>query len=85
MATTDIHKKQTSIYWRLLRNLSDEVKIGLISLLSKSLRKKPAEASDTTDLFLEKFYGKWKGNASADEVISAIYETRSSRDPMSFE
>lgn len=39
MQTTITYKEETATYWNLLKNLNDEVKLRLISLLAESMIK----------------------------------------------
>lgn len=79
----------TSIYWPLLRNISIEEKLHLIVKLSDSVASiisKPKESeTEYTARFIAKYCGSWKGDTSAEEIITAIRNDRSDRDPISFD
>ena len=62
----------TNNYWNILKHLSDDVKIDLITLLSTSLKKKTRKSISASD-----FYGSW-GNGDA-ETEAFVKELRDSR------
>ncbi|MCD8094311.1 MAG: hypothetical protein LUF01_16485 [Bacteroides sp.] len=61
-------------YWDLLKNLSTDMKLKLISKLSDSLIKENKE-SEHEDSF-DKFYGAWKDDKEAEELIDEIRSSR---------
>lgn len=61
-------------YWSLLKHLSKDVKIRLINKLSASLLK-DMEKEDTTSL-ADKFYGAWKDDRTAEDIIEDIRNSR---------
>lgn len=65
----------TNNYWNILKHLSDDIKIDLITLLSNSLRKKthpPVSASD--------FYGCWgDDHIDTDEFVQELRDARKFR------
>lgn len=88
MATTHLDTQEVNTYWRLIKHLSDGVKLRLISLLSQSITPKAMYEEMNKDTktarFLEEFCGAWKGDASADEIITVIEQSRTSKDPLAF-
>lgn len=90
MATSTHYSIETSTYWNLIKNVSDEVKIRLITLLSESLLteavdKSKVHGSDKTDKFLKKFYGSWRDGDSTEDIINKINDRKSSKEPISFD
>lgn len=74
---------ETRLYWEQLKDVSSDVKLHLIALLSQSMTKegKTANLSEKqrTAEFLNEFYGAWNGSETAEEIMSAINENRSIR------
>ncbi len=67
---------QTSVidsYWELLRDLSMDLKLKLISKLSNSILEGKTKDDATTRL-ADRFYGAWKDDKSAEELIEIIHE-----------
>lgn len=62
----------TNNYWNILKHLSDEIKLDLITLLSVSLKKKAQSSVSASE-----FYGSW-GNDGID-CDDFVKEIRSSR------
>ena len=62
----------TNNYWNLLKNLSDDIKIDLITLLSSSLKEKEKKSTSA-----RKFYGIWGNDGMTTEEF--IDEIRFSR------
>lgn len=56
-------------YWATLKDLSNDVKLGLISLLSTSMR-------NTEEDWTESFAGKWQDERSTKEITDDIREAR---------
>lgn len=83
------HFEGPTIYWNLIKDVSDEIKLELITLLSQSLlsRRSKSENSDKvkTKEFLNRFYGAWQGDENADSLIEIIRDGRKSKDPISFD
>ena len=77
MNTTAIlsHSKavDSDTYWNMLKNLSSEIKLELISKLSASLLKK--EALENAH-WVSDFAGKWKDDRSAEEIVADKREAR---------
>ena len=65
----------SNIYWNLLKNLSFDVKLDLISKLSASLIRKD-KAKDTDGAWVAQFVGKWQDARSADEIVADIRDAR---------
>ena len=86
MSTADI--TLTNNYWGMLRNLNDDVKLRLASLLTASVaepRTKTASEKDSlTRAMVNKYAGAWKDDRTSDEIISEIYSSRSSKSVMDF-
>jgi hypothetical protein len=61
-------------YYGLLRNLSKETKLKLIEKLSNSITENTVSENDN---FIDKFYGAFKSDKSAEEIIKEIRESRS--------
>ena len=68
-STTIAPSRLSAPYWSELKDLSNEVKLELISLLSSSMRH-PEE--DWTD----DFAGKWKDDRTTEEIIDDIRAAR---------
>lgn len=66
-------------YWRLVKDLSDDMKIELISRLSDSLLRSRRR---NQELSASRFYGVWKDDdmADADELAKEIKESRQFKD-----
>ena len=56
-------------YWAELKDLSDNVKLELITLLSSSMVHSDGE-------WTESFAGKWQDDRSTDEIIDDIRAAR---------
>ena len=64
-------------YWSELKDLSDNVKLELITLLSSSMtRSEKEEKTDTGKGWTEKFAGKWQDDRTAEEIIEDIRVAR---------
>ncbi|MBQ7414000.1 MAG: hypothetical protein IJV09_01015 [Prevotella sp.] len=59
-STTSI--STTNNYWNMLKHLSDDVKIDLITLLSSSLKEKTKKSIPAS-----RFYGIWGDDGMTDE------------------
>ena len=62
-------------YWSILKNLSSDMKLELISRLSKSLLSKDQSIDDICD---SQFAGEWKDSRSAESIIEDIRNSRTS-------
>lgn len=76
-------------YVNILLGMSKNTKLRIIRLLTDSLIKseivEPADDSkEYTRKMLDKYAGAWSGNESADELMAAIRENSSVREPMQF-
>lgn len=60
-------------YWSELANLSNDVKLELISLLSASIRL------HIDDDWTESFAGKWQDDRTTEEIIDDIHEARNAK------
>lgn len=65
----------STIYWNMLKDLSAEIKLELISKLSASLLTKES-TSEKVD-WTSQFAGEWKDSRSADDIIEDIRSARS--------
>ena len=62
----------TNSYWNILKHLSDDVKIDLITLLSSSLKKKKEKPISASN-----FYGIWGDDGmSTEEFVDEIRSCR---------
>lgn len=59
-------------YYNLLSNLNDNSKIELIAQLSKSILEQKKDKKKS----LEKLFGAWKSNESAEEIIDKLRKSR---------
>lgn len=78
MITTNPYTSETTTYWNIIKDVKDEVKIRLITLLSESLSRS-VERTETIDKnrtneFIEKFYGAWKGSETAEDICLRLKE-----------
>ena len=60
-------------YWSILKNLSSDMKLELISRLSKSLLSKDQSIDDN---WASQFAGEWKDSRSAESIIEDIRNSR---------
>ena len=56
-------------YWYELKDLSNDVKLELISLLSSSMR-------ESEDDWTKEFAGKWQDDRTTDEILDDIHSAR---------
>ena len=77
MMTTTEPRNSVSSYWNIVKHLSPDAKIDLITLLSQSLK-----SSTTKTISAKKYYGMWGDDGMTDEeFIEEIKSMRSfSRD-----
>lgn len=86
MQNLNTYTEDIPISWPLIKNVSNEEKLRLITLLSQSLSQKTKRSDKVaTRQFLDKYCGAWKGEASAEEIIDAIRTDRISKDPIAFD
>lgn len=62
-------------YWSILKNLNSDMKLELISRLSKSLLNKDQAVGDN---WASQFAGEWKDSRSAESIIEDIRSSRTS-------
>lgn len=62
-------------YWSILKNLSSDMKLELISRLSNSLLSKDQSIDDD---WVFQFAGEWKDSRSAESIIEDIRNSRTS-------
>lgn len=63
-----------NIYWNMLKDLSMDIKLDLISRLSNSLRNKDQVVQDVH--WTADFAGRWSDCRSAEEIIDDIRKAR---------
>ena len=76
-------------YWHTLRSMSKSDRLSLVVKLTNSIledEKKEEKGTDDdyTEKMLDRFYGKWAGNETADEIMKTIKEFSTSREPLKF-
>lgn len=71
-ATSPISAK----YWSELKDLSDSVKLELISLLSNSMVHTEKKHPQPQKGWASRFAGTWKDSRSAEEIINDIRTNR---------
>ena len=85
MSSADI--TMTNNYWNMLRNLNDEVKLRLASMLTASVvehrDKSVSEKVSITEAMVKK-YAAWEDDRTSDEIISDVYASRSSKPVIDF-
>ena len=83
------YNDETFIYWNLIKNVSKEVKLRLITLLSQSLTNDSEKPKKTdkkaTEDFIAKYCGAWTGDATAEDIIDIIQRGKTCKDPISFD
>ncbi len=72
MTTTENARHSADVYWNVVKHLSPEVKIDLITMLSQSLK-----ASTPHRVSAKKYYGIWGDDNMTDEEF--IKELKSLR------
>ena len=90
MATsiTNNENHTISLYWNALRSMSKNIRLALaVKLTNSVLEDEREEMSDEeyTEEMLNRFFGKWEGDETADEIMAIIKENSTSREPISFE
>ncbi len=73
MDTVDFNNNLVKAYLALLENASTENKLELISRLSESIRHSLRDKRN-----IDRFYGAWKSDESAEEIIEQIQTSRTS-------
>ncbi|MEP7145503.1 MAG: hypothetical protein ABI792_00695 [bacterium] len=71
MGKTNSYSKLIDAYFSLIENLSEENKLKLIEKLSSSTK---LVTNGTKSM--KSFYGIWKSEKSAEDIISEIYSAR---------
>lgn len=72
MKTPDLNINLLDSYLGLIKNLSHDSKLELISKLSSSLKSKSVKKEKT----LKQLFGGFKSDKKAEEIISEIRESR---------
>lgn len=62
-------------YWSELKNLSNSVKLELITLLSNSVANSVSEPSIDKG-WTKSFAGRWQDDRTAEEIIEDIHASR---------
>lgn len=70
---SNTNKIMVDDYYGLLRNLSKETKLKLIEKLSNSITENTVSENDN---LVDKFFGAFKSDKSAEEIIKEIRESR---------
>ena len=70
---SNANKIMVDDYYGLLRNLSKETKIKLIAKLSNSIIEDNTSENENV---VDNFFGAFKSNKSAEEIIKEIIESR---------
>lgn len=83
-----VDKKIIDAYWNMLRSLNNEMKLKLATRLTASVVEKvertEVSVSEHTRQMLDKFYGAWEGDESAEQIIATMKENNSVREPLEF-
>lgn len=66
----------SNIYWSILKGLSADVKLELISKLSASLIISNDTTEDNATKWTSSFAGRWQDDRSADEIVDDIRASR---------
>ena len=85
---TNIENNTIRMYWNALRSMNKNIRLGLaVKLTNSVLEEERKEMSDETytEEMLNKFFGKWEGNETAEELMGIIKQNSSSSEPISFE
>lgn len=89
MIATNHNNAEITSYWNLIKDVKDDIKIRLITLLSESLSRSLVrehnEVSARTNEFIDNIYGSLKGPDTAEELIAIINENKSCKAPVSFD
>lgn len=79
MSTINISTAESAaskMYWNMLKDLSSDIKLELISRLSASLLEKK-ESSETSN-WVSQLAGRWEDERTAEEIIADIRSSRTS-------
>ena len=77
MDTNIMTQSVSNPYWVMLKGLSDDVKIELITLLRESLIDKPSAREEKH--WADRFSGAWQDSRSAEEIMDDIYSSRTAQ------
>ena len=75
---TNIENNTIRMYWNALRSMNKNIRLGLaVKLTNSVLEEERKEMSDETytEEMLNKFFGKWEGNETAEELIGIIKQS----------
>ena len=83
MATTitNTENNTISMYWNTLRSMSKNIRLALaVKLINSVLEEEREGMSDVAynKEMRDRFFGKWVGNETADELMSIIKENSTS-------
>lgn len=67
---------QVAPYWSTLKDLSNDVKLELITLLSSSMM------TNTSEDWTSSFAGKWQDSRTTEEIIDDIRDSRTNNTRM---
>ena len=65
-----------SRYWDMIKDISSEEKLNLISLLSNSMLSEKHNTAKPKDGWASRFVGAWKDSRSAEEIMNDIRSAR---------
>lgn len=85
---TSTENSTISRYWNALRWMSKGIRLALaVKLTNSVLEEEREEMSDEAfnKEMRDRFFGKWEGAETADELMAIIKENSTSREPISFE
>lgn len=80
-----------NFYWKFLQFIPENVKLGLAAKLTTSVLEDTTaaepekEPDDYTARMLDKFWGAWVGDETADEVMKNIKLNVKSRNPINLD
>ena len=80
-----------NFYWKFLQFIPENVKLGLAAKLTTSVLEDTTaaepekESDDYTARMLDKFWGAWVGDETADEVMKNIKLNVKSRNPINLD
>lgn len=75
---TNIENNTIRMYWNALRSMNKNIRLGLaVKLTNSVLEEERKEMSDETytEEMLNKFFGKWEGNETAEELMGIIKQS----------
>lgn len=74
----DNRHQDSNVYWNMLKGLSSDIKLELISRLSASLVKPKELKADTNTNWAFSLAGRWQDSRNAEDIINDIRESRTS-------